>query len=106
MECGRPCVGGLCGGAEERSGGVEAQSHSKVDGAITPFTLYLHGTGGTQWELERTMRYYKKPLAALDLVTLSPCYRGNPEFNDTIIAFSQRAQSEDGAVQGRPQDSR
>ncbi|MFH0921957.1 MAG: hypothetical protein V1913_16535, partial [Fibrobacterota bacterium] len=42
-----------------------------------PFVLYLHGTGGTQWEFERGMEANHQPIDKLAFPMLDPYGRGN-----------------------------
>jgi pimeloyl-ACP methyl ester carboxylesterase len=52
--------------------------------AASPAMLYLHGSNGTQWELERNARNTGRSLDSLRLPAIVPFYRGNVDFSDTI----------------------
>ncbi|MBL8025647.1 MAG: prolyl oligopeptidase family serine peptidase [Fibrobacteres bacterium] len=77
-----------------KSGIQELAHYSKIDSQLCPYTLYLpaewthsskahhfilylHGTGGTQWEFERNMEARNLPISKLEHPMIVPFGRGN-----------------------------
>ncbi|OGS36708.1 MAG: hypothetical protein A2293_10410 [Elusimicrobia bacterium RIFOXYB2_FULL_49_7] len=84
-----------------KPGIMELAHFSAVDSTLCPYTLYLpkayfsskqkmplliylHGTHGTQWEMERMADALKRPLSDLTLPMLSPFGRGNAGYVNAV----------------------